>query len=169
MKFKIDTKIIVVVGLFLIASLSRCITIENEDDADNKKDPKENFDLVKAKAEIQTTNDAFCKLVGAKDSVGLTKMYTKDAKFMGAGGPSAVGHKQIQSAMHAIFESGITDAKIMTKEVFGDEDLLVEESNVLLYVEGQQVADEKAIVVWKKVDGKWKLFRDIFNSNMPAE
>ena len=69
--------------------------------------------------------------------------------------------------MHGIFTSGITDAKITTKEVFGDEDLLVEESNVLLYVGDQQVADEKAIVVWKKVNGEWKLFIDIFNSNLP--
>ena len=28
--------------------------------------------------------------------------------------------------------------------------------------------DEKYIVLWKKAAGRWKLFRDIFNSNLPA-
>ena len=155
------------ISISLLSSCSETKKQESEESLEEVVEPK--FDLVKAKAEIQAANDAFCKLIALKDSVGLADMYTEDAKFMNSGGPSAVGTKQIKSAMHEMFEFGITEAKITTLEVFGSKELLVEESNVLLYVGDQQVADEKGLVVWKKVDGKWKLFRDIFNSNVPEE
>jgi hypothetical protein len=53
--------------------------------------------------------------------------------------------------------------------VFGTEDLLAEEGEVTIYVKDKAVAEEKYIVLWKKVDGKWKLFRDIANSNSPSK
>lgn len=155
----------------LACSLGSCSQVDSKDTQETSNETEQaatqkTFDLLNAKAEIQATNDVFTDLVAQKDSIALTKMYTTDAKFMVGGGPSAVGHQEIQSAMYGIFKSGITGAQITTKEVFGNEDLLVEESNVLLFVGDQQVADEKAIVVWKKVNDEWKLFRDIFNSNL---
>ena len=53
--------------------------------------------------------------------------------------------------------------------IYGTEDLIVEEGDLTLFVGDNTVAEEKYIVVWKKEDGKWKLFRDIFNSNLPSE
>ena len=36
--------------------------------------------------------------------------------------------------------------------------------------EGGRVEDEgKYVVVWRKVDGAWKVAADIFNSNLPAQ
>ena len=42
-------------------------------------------------------------------------------------------------------------------------------TGLTLYAGDQAVAEEKYIVLWKKEDGRWKLFRDIFNSNLPAK
>jgi len=69
--------------------------------------------------------------------------------------------------MSDIVKSGITKVDLRLKEVFGTEDLIAEESELTLYVKNDAVAEEKCIVLWKKEDGKWKLFRDIFNSNLP--
>ena len=65
--------------------------------------------------------------------------------------------------------SGITSVDLKTVEVWGTEDLITEEGELSLFVEEAEVYQGKYMVLWKKDDGKWKLFRDIFNSNLPAE
>lgn len=133
-----------------------------------EKETKSTFDLTIAKKEIEEANRNFMDLVAKGDSIGLANSYTADAKFMSAGAPAVVGRKNIQSAMSEIVKSGITKVDLRLKEVFGTEDLIAEEGELTLYVKDKAVAEEKYIVLWKKEDGKWKLFRDIFNSNLPA-
>ena len=105
----------------------------------------------------------------ATDSVGLANLYTQDAKFMNTGEPAITGRKNIQSALSGIMNSGITSVDLRTIGVWGTEDLITEEGEISLFVEEAEVYQGKYIVLWKKDDGKWKLFRDIFNSNLPAE
>lgn len=66
-------------------------------------------------------------------------------------------------------KSGISRAVLITVEVWGTEDLITEEGEISLFAEEDEVYQGKYMVLWKKDDGKWKLFRDIFNSNLPAE
>ncbi|MEB2774200.1 DUF4440 domain-containing protein [Algoriphagus sp. D3-2-R+10] len=127
------------------------------------------FDLAEAKAEIEEANKNFMALVAAGDSVGIANLYTTDAKLMFAGKPADVGRTNIQTAFSQILNSGVTKVDLKTKEVFGTEDLLAEEGEVIVYVGDMVVAEEKFIVLWKKEDGKWKLFRDISNSNTPPQ
>ncbi|MCB0598413.1 MAG: DUF4440 domain-containing protein [Lewinellaceae bacterium] len=127
------------------------------------------FDLATAKAEIEAANKEFMALLAAGDSVGLANYYTQDAKFMNAGAPAVSGRKNIQSAMSGIIQSGITKVDLRLNDAWGTGDLLVEEGELSLFAGDAEVAQEKYIVVWKKEDGKWKLFRDIFNSNLPPQ
>jgi ketosteroid isomerase-like protein len=131
--------------------------------------PKIEFNLDTTKAEIEEANTNFMALVAAGDSIGLANAYTIDAKFMGAGAPSVTGRKNIQTAMARIVNSGITSADLRLENIYGTEDLIVEEGELTLYNGDAAVAVEKYIVLWKKEDGKWKMFRDIFNSNLPAQ
>lgn len=163
------TKISLFISSLLIVSaiLSSC----NNGDDSNAMAEKENksvFDLTVAKKEIEEANRNFMELVAKGDSVGLANSYTIDAKFMSAGTPAVAGRANIQHAMSEIVKSGITKVDLRLKEVFGTEDLIAEEGELTLYVKNEVVAEEKYIVLWKKEDGKWKLFRDIFNSNLPA-
>lgn len=140
----------------------------NEKPKDKEQSVPE-FNLTTVKAEIEEANKNFMALVASGDSIGLANAYTKDAKFMSAGAPSVVGRTDIQTAMSNIVKSGITKADLRLENVYGTEDLIVEEGELTLFVGDAAVAEEKYIVVWKKEDGKWKLFRDIFNSNLPSE
>ena len=133
-----------------------------------EKETKTTFDLTEAKKEIEEVNRNFMDLVTKGDSVGLANLYTADGKFMTTGAPAFVGTENIQKAMSGIIKSGITRADLKTMEIFGTEDLVAEEGEVSLFVKDVVVAEEKYIVLWKKENGKWKLFRDIFNSNLPA-
>jgi uncharacterized protein (TIGR02246 family) len=127
------------------------------------------FDLETAKAEIEAANKEFMAFYAAGDTMGLANSYTQDGKVMNAGAPSVSGKNNIASLFAGMIKSGITKADLRLENVYGSEDLLVEEGVAFLYAGEKAVAEEKYIVVWKKEDGKWKLFRDIFNSNLPAE
>lgn len=126
------------------------------------------FDKVTAKQEIEAANAEFMDLLSKGDSVGLANYYTADAKFMSAGAPAVSGRQNIQSAISGIIASGITGVELRTDEVWGSGEYVIEEGTLSLFASGQEVAVEKYIVIWKKEDGKWKLFRDIFNSNISA-
>jgi len=132
------------------------------------KESAATVDNATLKKEIEAANAEFMDLLSQGDSVGLANSYTTDAKFMNAGAPAVSGRRNIQSAMSGIINSGITSADLRTDEVWGSGELLIEEGTLSLFVSGEEVADEKYIVIWKREDGKWKLFRDIFNSNLPA-
>jgi ketosteroid isomerase-like protein len=88
---------------------------------------------------------------------------------MSAGAPSVAGRAAIQTAMSGTVQSGITSVDIRLENVYGTEDFVAEEGELTLFVAEDAVAVERYIVLWKKEDGQWILFRDIFNSNMPAE
>ena len=151
------------ISLIILSSCENANTVKTTEATDNTT-----FDLKVAKKEIEEANRNFMDLVAKGDSVGLANAYTIDAKFMNAGAPAVVGRANIQKAMAGIIKSGITKADIRLKEVYGTEDLIAEEGELTLYVKDMAVAEEKYIVLWKKEDGKWKLFRDIFNSNLPT-
>ncbi|RTE55446.1 DUF4440 domain-containing protein [Arenibacter aquaticus] len=134
-----------------------------------KEPPVTEFNLTTAKAEIEEANKKFMTFLAKGDSIGIANSYTADAKVMFAGAPSVTGRENIQKLFSGIINSGVTRINLETKEVFGTEDLLAEEGEVTVYVNDDTVAEEKYIILWKKEDGKWKLFRDIANSNSPAE
>jgi len=127
------------------------------------------YNLSVAKAEIEAANKEFMAFFAVGDSIGLANLYTQDAKLMMNDAPAISGRKNIQSALSGIMKSGISSANLITIDVWGMENLITEEGELSLFADETVVYQGKYIVLWKKVDGKWKLFRDIFNSNLPAE
>ena len=134
-----------------------------------KSENKQSFDLVTAQKEINEANSAFEEYVSKGDSVGLaTNSYTIDAKFMGPHSPSADGRAAITSAVSGIIKAGITGIKLTTKEIWGDENAITEEGSFELTIKDGTVVDTgKYLVLWKKEEGKWKLHRDMFSTNLP--
>lgn len=127
------------------------------------------FSLTTAKDEIVAANKEFIALFSATDSIGVANLYTQDAKFMMNGSPAISGKASIQSVISAIMNSGVTSVDLRTVDVWGTQDLVVEEGELSLFVGDKEVDQGKYIVAWKNENGNWKLFRDIFNSNLTAE
>ena len=127
------------------------------------------FDLTVARKEIEEANRNFMDFLSKGDSVGLANCYSDDAKFMGPNSPEIEGRKNIQTVVAGIINSGATKLDLKIKDLWGTEALLAEEGQLRLSTkEGKQLDKGKYIVLWKKEDGKWKLFRDCFNSDLPA-
>jgi len=153
-------------SILLILSLTICCKTETTT-ALQETAPK--FSLTIARKEIDEANKRFMELVSRGDSIGLANFYTIDGKFMSAGAPAVVGRDKIQKAMSDIIKSGITRVDFRTSGLYGSEEMLAEEGELTLFVKEQAVSEEKYIVLWKKENGEWKLFRDIFNANAPGE
>jgi ketosteroid isomerase-like protein len=166
MNLELKGKKAILTGVLMLSLFYSCT---EKKDSKDEVSIKTEFNLDTVKAEIEEANANFMALVASGDSIGLANAYTIDAKFMGAGAPSVTGRKDIQTAMAGIVNSGITKVDLKLENIYGTEDLIAEEGELTLYVGDMAVAEEKYIVLWKKEDGKWKLFRDIFNSNLPTE
>ena len=134
-----------------------------------KAKPTAAFDMDAAKKAIEERNNMFMDLFNKSDTIGLANLYTKDAKLMGANTGSVVGRSNIQSAFAGFINAGAAKIEIKTNELWGDENMLVSEDAWKLFTkDGTEIDHGKAMVIWKKEDGKWKLFRDIFNSDLPV-
>ena len=134
----------------------------------SKMETKKVFDLENAKKEIASANKLFEDFVGKSDSVGLaTNCYTINAKLMSPNSQSVIGREAIISAFSSIFKSGITGIKLTTTEIWGDENAITEEGDLKLNSkDGTIVENGKYLVMWIKEEGKWKLHRDCYNSNL---
>jgi len=154
------------VTLLFVSSVTSC----NE----KTKEPTETiveskFNLSTAKAEIEAANKQFMTFLAAADSIGIGNLYTQDAKIMMPGAPSISGIENITSTISGMIKSGISNADLRTIEVWGTEDLITEEGEYSLFAGETEVDQGKYLVLWKKEDGNWKLFRDILNSDLPAQ
>jgi len=127
------------------------------------------FNMEAAKNAIEERNNLFMDLFNKSDTIGLANLYTKDAKLLGANTESAVGRSNIQSAFSGFINAGAAKIDLKTNGLWGDKNMLVSEDAWKLFTQdGTEIDHGKAMVIWKKEDGEWKLFRDIFNSDLPV-
>lgn len=158
---------LIALGLLFVFSFTSC---ENAEEVATEPDAEpvaeSTFDLETGKAGVMASNQMFMEFVAAGDSIGLGNLYTEDAKFMVTGMPSITGISNIQSAFSGFIKSGITGADLRTVEVWGTEEFITEEGEYSLYAGDDEVDQGKYLVLWKNVDGKYKFYRDIFNSDL---
>lgn len=133
-----------------------------------KKENTEMFDMTSAKKAIEEQNAVFIAAMNKGDSVTVANNYTMDAKFMQPNAKAAEGRENIQHVIAGYMKSGMPTFDIKMVDIWGNKDLLtVEEQWTFTDKEGKVVDQGKALELWKMEDGKWKIHRDCYNSNMP--
>jgi ketosteroid isomerase-like protein len=127
------------------------------------------FDMTAAKAEIAANNQAFSDFVSKGDAAGLaSNLYTIDAKLLVPNAPIVVGREAISKVIGGMMSAGIAGVKLTTTEMWGNENTITEEGVNTITLKDGSVEMGKYLVMWKKEDGKWKLHRDCFNSDVAA-
>lgn len=148
----------IILTVLVVTTLFACKT-----NSETKKD----FDLVNAKKEIETANTVLSEAIEKGDTVAIGNAYTTDAKLMYADAPAVLGRANIQKDWSGTINSGGNKLKMTTLEVWGDENILTEEGVYdFKSKEDKPIAVGKYLVIWKKEDGKWKLYRDMANSDV---
>lgn len=123
---------------------------------------------------IKHSNVAFAAAMRANDIDAMTNMYTADAAFMPANLPAAHGQSAIRAAWTSFLSQfSSTDVTLTSDDVQQSGDLAVETGHYLVHLVPKgtttTVTDSgKYLLAWKKVDGRWKIYRDIFNSDLPV-
>ena len=123
-------------------------------------------------AEIQRMYKGFSKAIVARDVDAVLMCYTDDAVAMPPNYPAASGHAAIRAWLDAM--PAIKNIDFVVEEIAGHGDLAMVRGTygMSLVIPGmpQPVNDQgKYIEIRKRQpDGSWPMWRDIFNSNLPA-
>jgi len=165
-------QLLTVLVIFSITSLFiACSSNTAEESGTNTatEERAKSFDLAAVKKVIDSTNAVFGSMISKGDSVGLASLYTSDAKFMVPNMPTASGRNAIQTAFAGLFAAmGTPGLTLTANEVWGTEELVTEVGSYIMTDKtGKEIEKGKYIDLWKMEDGKWKLHRDIFNSDNP--
>lgn len=129
---------------------------------------KSTFDLEEAKAAIETAGQTFVIAINKGDSISLANCYTKDAKMMGPNEKAVVGRPAIQKVFSGWIKSGMPTFTMKTIEIWGNEAMMAAEEEWAFSDKDGKILDSgKSIELFKMEDGKWRLFRDCYNSDLP--
>ncbi len=117
-----------------------------------------------SRTDIAAVNRAFEEAARKRDKERLAALYTADAIVMPPDAPFVKGRENVKQLWgSAIQQMGLKEVRLNTLdlEVVGDTAYEVGEAVLTLESGG---ATAKYVVVWKKVDGQWRLHRDIWNT-----
>lgn len=118
---------------------------------------------------IEERTRIFEQAMGNSDAVGVANCYTEDAEFMAPNQESVKGRSNIQTAIAGFISQGFTDYLVTSTTVYGNVNVVGVQTQYQLSQKGGANMDSgKSIQLWKQENGVWKIFRDCFNSNLPA-
>jgi uncharacterized protein (TIGR02246 family) len=121
-----------------------------------------------AKKAIEAGNKAFGAAIAAGNAAAVAALYADDALVMPPNSEAVTGKPAIEKAFQGMIAGGVKQATLTAKEVEAHGDTATEVGAYSIKDgAGKEIDRGKYIVVWKRVQGQWKLYRDIWNSNMP--
>lgn len=123
--------------------------------------------LKDARKAIEASNAIYADLANKNDGSILTR-YTDDACLFPPNAAPVCGKEQIAT----FFKSGPkVHATFSIQHLYGDGKTYVTEESYyeMTDLEGKKLDDGKVIVIWKNTKDGWKMHRDMFSSNHPAQ
>jgi uncharacterized protein (TIGR02246 family) len=121
-----------------------------------------------AEAAIHQGTKAWMAAWNAGDAAAIAALYAENGVVMAPGAEPAKGRAAIEGLLKVALEAaGGSKMDIKPMEVMESGDLAVETGTFAeIAADGSHRDHGKYMAMWKKVDGKWTLYRDIWNSDM---
>ncbi len=111
--------------------------------------------------------DAWQSALDAKDPAALAAIYAEDGALLRPHSETMSGRAAIEAYWTEFQASGI-GIEIKDTEVYAHGDVGYKVGTFTATDAGGATIDEgKYVEIWRHVDGKWQLRRDIWNSNLP--
>jgi uncharacterized protein (TIGR02246 family) len=114
---------------------------------------------------VEAGNRAFIKAFLEGNSTAVAQLYTADARVIAPGSPVASGRSAIAAFWQKAIDSGVRDVNLETDEVESAGDLAYETGIVRQVTKDGMVSKARYVVIWKRIDGKWLMHRDTWNSS----
>lgn len=132
-------------------------------------EPVPHFDLATAQAAIVESNRRFEAALAHGDAAGLAACYSPDACLYAPHLPAFRGRDAIRSFFEGAMAQGVRAATLTTVEVLGGPAGVTEVGTLVLRdAEGGEVDRGRYLVHWQLIEGRWRMHRDIFHSELPA-
>jgi ketosteroid isomerase-like protein len=127
------------------------------------------FDITAMKKIIKEKNDQFTKAHITGDSTFLLNIFTQDARAFAPNADVVKGRAALAVVNSQYLNMEIKEFLEETTDFYGNEDYLIDEGSYhIRYGKDNTIDNGKYLNVWKKEDGDWKLYANIWNTNMPA-
>jgi uncharacterized protein (TIGR02246 family) len=121
------------------------------------------------RAQISKMSQAWQTAYNSGDPAAVTALYTKDARVMAPAAEPVSGTSAIQALFKADLAQGVKNT-LTTGDVTGSGDYALETGGwVATSAEGKHLDHGPYMTFYKKVDGGWKIYRDIWNSSMKKQ
>ncbi len=121
-----------------------------------------------ARAAIEAGDKAFTAAVARGDAAAIAALYTSTAEVLPPGGEAAKGREAIQKVFQGGIDAGMNNLTLTTLELEVHGDTAHQVGTWATKGKDGATADTgKYIVIWKNEGGKWRIHRDIWNSNTP--
>ena len=119
---------------------------------------------------IRKTNEQWLALIRNHDAAGVSELYTSDGAMMPPGAPIARGRPELEKAWTGLMKLpgfGLTfEADKIVVASGGD--MALDQGTYQLSLDGPEGPTKeigKYVVVWRNIEGQWKVAADIFNSD----
>lgn len=166
MKKLFNQLVVVFISILMVACNSATTDSKTAETTETKDSPA--FDLASAKTAIEAENAKFMDAFKKGDSAGAAANYSDDAQMMPPNS-EPVMKSGIAPAWGSFMAMGAKEVKLMVDDIAGNADIISETGRYeILATENKTLDKGKYVVVWKPVNGVWKMYRDIWNTSMPA-
>lgn len=150
-------------ALVMLLSLFTCILFGS---CQKSNTNSSDFDLEAMKKIIREKNNQFTNAHITGDNPAIDTLFTADAKSFPPNAQPVIGRDAISKLTAEYIEYGVSEFHEETVELYGSEDLLIDQGNyTMTYGPDSTFEKGKYINVWKKVDGQWKIYSNIWNTN----
>jgi ketosteroid isomerase-like protein len=127
------------------------------------------FDLAVMKKIIDKKDADWAKAITTPDSAGMLYHFCKDGKIFPPNAAPVEGQVAIAAFISNVMKYGIKQYKDETTALYGNGDNLVEEGKYVMGDNKGNLLDSgKYVAIWRQEDGDWKIYSDIYNSNIPS-
>ena len=121
------------------------------------------------RAQITKMAQAWQKAYNAGDAAGVTALYAKDAIVMAPGAEPASGTSAIRALWEQDLKQGVKNT-LTTEDVTASGNYAAETGKwVATSADGKHLDHGSYLTFYKKADGGWKIYRDIWNSSMAKQ
>lgn len=133
---------------------------------ENKK-PEAQFDITAVKNHIIEMNKTYGNRFMTNDTAFYVERYCKDAEVYSPQVPAVKGRVAIINFFYGDGNNKEAKIELPAGNIYGNAELVVEEGTYNFPDgKGGSVDKGKFIALWKLEDGKWKLFREIWNTDL---
>ena len=126
-------------------------------------------DLGELRRLIERKNEQFTRAHVMGNRATIDAMFTDDAKVLPPNADPVIGRVAIDKLTAEFIAYGITEFHERTTDFYGTGELLVDQGDyVMVYGPDKTVERGKYLNVWKRVDGEWKIYSNIWSANAPG-